>query len=156
MVSVPDGCGISGVVGRVVLVSVPASPGHGGLRCLPMSGAIFALRWGRSRVNLKGVIESRWAGESSGVCYPWTQDHAHRRQDRAGTSPGEALLGPVEFGPGVVPALAMAGRPWGLEEPGGSGCFGRDGKTRLDPLAVLNAIECGPQGSRADGHRLGS
>src|SRR5664280_225736 len=101
-----------------------------------------------------GVIELRWAGERSGVCDPRTKDHAHRCQSRAGTPPREAWLGPLGFGSGVVPALAMADRHRGVEGASGSGGFGPDGRAALDPVARLDAVENSWPSSRAQGQRL--
>jgi hypothetical protein len=103
---------------------------------------------------VKTVIELRWAGERSGVCDPRTKDHVHRRQSRAGTPHGEAWLGPLGFGSGVVSALAMADRHRGLEGASGVGGFGPDGQAALDPVARLDAVENSLPSSRAQGQRL--
>ena len=115
---------------------------------------IFDLRGTRSPVNLRLIIELRWAGETSGVGDPWANDHTHRRQSRAGTPSGEAWLGPVGLGSGVMPALAMAGGQRRVEEPVSVCGFSGDGASRLDRVARLSALYQGKQSQRPQGRKM--
>src|SRR5258708_35962285 len=103
---------------------------------------------------VNAVIELRWAGERSGVCDPRTKDHAHRCQSRAGTPPGEAWLGPVGFGFGVVPALAMAGHQRRLEGPVGSGGVSGVGTARLDRVARLGTVRRHQESPTSQGRKM--